>query len=62
MALNTALKDDDPEIYNLIQEEKRRQFRGLELIASEVSSTTEPASAHTHGPADPRAFLSLSYP
>ena len=35
-ALNVPLKDDDPEIYHLIQEEKKRQFRGLELIASEV--------------------------
>lgn len=30
-----SLKDDDPEIYALIREEKIRQTRGLELIASE---------------------------
>ena len=30
------LEDDDPEMYNLIQQEKDRQVRGLELIASEV--------------------------
>ncbi|CAG8585262.1 9067_t:CDS:2 [Ambispora gerdemannii] len=33
--LNTPLQDDDPEIYELIQKEKHRQFSGLELIASE---------------------------
>lgn len=30
-----SLKDKDPEMYNLIQKEKDRQFSGLELIASE---------------------------
>jgi glycine hydroxymethyltransferase len=34
-ALNRPLKEDDPAIYELIQQEKKRQFRGLELIASE---------------------------
>lgn len=29
------LEDDDPEMYDLIQQEKDRQVRGLELIASE---------------------------
>jgi len=29
------LKDDDPEMWNIIQKEKDRQIRGLELIASE---------------------------
>lgn len=29
------LKEDDPEVWNLVQEEKQRQVRGLELIASE---------------------------
>ncbi|KAI3656726.1 hypothetical protein MP638_003043 [Amoeboaphelidium occidentale] len=33
--LNTPLKQDDPEIYDLIQKEKVRQWSGLELIASE---------------------------
>lgn len=33
---NESLKDDDPEMYNLIRREKRRQVEGLELIASEV--------------------------
>jgi len=33
--LNTPLKEEDPEIYEIIQHEKRRQFSGLELIASE---------------------------
>lgn len=30
-----SLKEKDPEIYELIQQEKQRQFEGLELIASE---------------------------
>lgn len=30
-----SLKDKDPEIFNLIQHEKERQFEGIELIASE---------------------------
>ncbi|CAG8609787.1 3698_t:CDS:2 [Ambispora leptoticha] len=33
--LSTPLQEDDPEIYELIQKEKHRQFSGLELIASE---------------------------
>ena len=35
--MNTALEQEDPEIYKLIQQEKYRQYSGLELIASEVS-------------------------
>jgi len=35
--LNTPLDVEDPEIYKLIQQEKYRQYSGLELIASEVS-------------------------
>jgi glycine hydroxymethyltransferase len=35
--LNTSLKEEDSEIYDLVQKEKVRQFSGLELIASEVS-------------------------
>ena len=31
-----ALEQDDPEMYDLIKQEKDRQVRGLELIASEV--------------------------
>ena len=31
-----ALQDADPEIYDLLQKEQTRQFKGLELIASEV--------------------------
>ena len=33
-----SLKDDDPEMFDLIAKEKRRQIEGLELIASEVFS------------------------
>lgn len=32
---NESLKDDDPEMFELIQREKYRQMNGLELIASE---------------------------
>lgn len=31
-----SLAQDDPEMWNLLQKEKDRQCRGLELIASEV--------------------------
>jgi glycine/serine hydroxymethyltransferase len=34
---NRSLQEADPEIYNLIQEEKHRQVHGLEMIASEVT-------------------------
>lgn len=34
--MNTPLQQEDPEIYDLIQKEKYRQYAGLELIASEV--------------------------
>ncbi|KAG0215282.1 serine hydroxymethyltransferase [Mortierella sp. GBAus27b] len=34
-AMNTPLQQEDPEIYELIQKEKYRQYSGLELIASE---------------------------
>jgi glycine/serine hydroxymethyltransferase len=30
-----TLKEKDPEIFDLIEKEKRRQWAGLELIASE---------------------------
>ncbi|KAK3808626.1 MAG: serine hydroxymethyltransferase [Benniella sp.] len=33
--MNTPLQQEDPEIYELIQKEKYRQYSGLELIASE---------------------------
>ena len=33
------LEQDDPEMWDLIREEKARQKSGLELIASEVSSS-----------------------
>ena len=38
--LSNPLKIDDPELYNLIREEKERQRRGLEMIASENFTTT----------------------
>ena len=30
-----SLADKDPELYGIIQDEKQRQFEGIELIASE---------------------------
>lgn len=33
--LNLPLKNEDPELFNLIEQEKYRQYSGLELIASE---------------------------
>lgn len=33
-----SLAQDDPEMWSLLQQEKDRQCRGLELIASEVRS------------------------
>ncbi len=36
---NESLEDDDPEMFSLIQKEKKRQSEGLELIASEVCFT-----------------------
>jgi glycine hydroxymethyltransferase len=33
--LNQPLREFDPEMFDLIQKEKQRQMRGLELIASE---------------------------
>lgn len=35
-----SLAQDDPEMWNLLQKEKDRQCRGLELIASEVRCTS----------------------
>ena len=34
------LVDDDPEINGIIEQEKDRQTRGLELIASEVTKSS----------------------
>jgi len=34
--MNTPLAEEDPEMFELIQREKYRQFSCLELIASEV--------------------------
>ncbi len=44
--LNTSLKQEDAEIYDLIQKEKTRQFSGLELIASEVRILTTLSSSY----------------
>lgn len=36
VCLNTALEQEDKEIYQIVENEKLRQWSGLELIASEV--------------------------
>ncbi len=38
--LRESLAEDDPEVKQLIQREKERQLKGLELIASEVRQRT----------------------
>ncbi|KAI9300334.1 serine hydroxymethyltransferase [Cunninghamella echinulata] len=35
VCLNTSLKEEDKEVYNIVENEKLRQWSGLELIASE---------------------------
>jgi glycine/serine hydroxymethyltransferase len=37
MSHQKNLHDEDPEVFEIIEKEKKRQFTGLELIASEVS-------------------------
>jgi IS1 family transposase len=37
VCLNTTLEQEDKEIYDIVENEKLRQWSGLELIASEVS-------------------------
>jgi glycine hydroxymethyltransferase len=39
--LNTTLEQEDKEIYDIVENEKLRQWSGLELIASEVCITWE---------------------
>jgi glycine hydroxymethyltransferase len=34
--MNRTLAEQDPEIFDLVEREKNRQWKGLELIASEV--------------------------
>jgi glycine/serine hydroxymethyltransferase len=46
-----SLEQADPEIYDLLQHEQTRQFKGLELIASEVRAQTH-APAHAHASMD----------
>lgn len=38
--LSTPLKDSDPELFDLVINEKKRQRRGLEMIASENFTST----------------------
>lgn len=34
--LNTTLEEEDKEVFDIVENEKLRQWSGLELIASEV--------------------------
>lgn len=38
--LSGTLQETDPELYELVKSEKKRQFTGLELIASENFTST----------------------
>lgn len=38
--LSTSLKQSDPELYELVKSEKKRQRHGLEMIASENFTST----------------------
>lgn len=40
VCLNTTLEQEDKEIYDIVENEKLRQWSGLELIASEVCKMT----------------------
>ncbi|KAI7871904.1 serine hydroxymethyltransferase [Spinellus fusiger] len=47
--LNTSLEQEDPEIFNIVENEKLRQWSGLELIASE--NFTSQAAIEANGTA-----------
>jgi glycine hydroxymethyltransferase len=51
--LNTGLAEVDPELYDIIEHEKNRQYKGLELIPSEnfVSSSVMEAVGSGEGTA-----------
>jgi hypothetical protein len=38
-SLNLPLETVDPELFDIIEHEKHRQYRGLQLIPSEVCTT-----------------------
>jgi hypothetical protein len=44
---NKSLKETDPETYEIIQKESRRQIEGIELIASEVLLVMIPILFHS---------------
>ena len=46
---NMPLAAADPEVFDLVEREKYRQWQGLELIASEVASRNIPVDAD-HAP------------
>jgi hypothetical protein len=46
---NVALEEHDPEMFDLIEREKNRQWKGLELIASEVRPVTPAARSQAIG-------------
>lgn len=54
-----SLSDSDPEMWELLQREKDRQCRGLELIASEVGSGERGQGLGHHGYRKPQVILLL---
>ena len=45
---NVSLADSDPEVADLVEREKNRQWRGIELIASEVCRKLVPRRDQSH--------------
>lgn len=54
-----SLSDSDPEMWELLQREKDRQCRGLELIASEVGSGERAKAWATMGTGSHRSSYCL---
>lgn len=46
--LNTTLEQEDKEIYDIVENEKLRQWSGLELIASEVCTSARVLTCFGH--------------
>jgi glycine hydroxymethyltransferase len=45
--LHTTLEHEDKEVFDIVENEKYRQWSGLELIASEVSKPTYSKQHHS---------------
>ncbi len=60
-ACNVALVEHDPEMADIIEREKTRQFLGLELIASEVRQQFKQAQLQFTDPCHRISLLKLSW-